>query len=102
MTIVAQLFCARVRHRLCPGEIVTDAQRLTLEQVRRAADVFIRSLDLPPRLRQRQYEAELKRLCYHQRRNAASSRSHCKTRIAAYRGMGIDPDGIKSVEGKRP
>lgn len=102
VTIVAQLFCARVRHRLCPGEIVTDAQRLTLEQVRRAADVFIRSLDLPPRLRQRQYEAELKRLCYHQRRNAASSRSHCKTRIAAYRGMGIDPDGIKSVEGKRP
>lgn len=49
VTMVAQLFCARVRHQLCPSEIVTDAQRLTLEQVRRAADVFIRCLELPPR-----------------------------------------------------
>lgn len=91
-----------MRHRLCPLEIVTDAQRLTLEQVRRAADVFIRCLDLPPRIRKRRYEAELKRIHYHQRRNAMSSRSHCQTRIAAYHAMGIDPDGIKSVEGKSP
>ena len=102
VTIVAQLFCAQVRHRLCPSEIVTDAQRLTLEQVRRAADVFICCLDLPPRIRKRRYEAELKRIRYHQRRNAMSSRSHCQTRIAAYHAMGIDPDGIKSVEGKSP
>jgi hypothetical protein len=47
VTMVAQLFCARVRHRLCPSEVVTDAERLTLEQVRRAADVFINVWDCP-------------------------------------------------------
>jgi len=59
VTIVAQLFCARVRQRLCSSEIVTDAERLTLEQVRRAADVYIRCVGLPRRIRHREYEAEL-------------------------------------------
>lgn len=98
VTIVAQLFCARVRHQLCPSEIVTDAERLTLEQVRRAADVFLRCLDLPPRIRHREYKAELKRIHYHQTRNAEASRCHRDKRIAAYNAVGIDPDTIKSVD----
>lgn len=102
MTIVAQVFCARVRHQLCRSEVVTDAQRLTLEQVRRAADVFIRCMDLPPRIRQREYEAELRRIDYHQRRNAEASRCHWKRRMADYREMGIEPDQIKSVDPKPP
>lgn len=102
VTIVTQLFCARVRHQLCPSEVVTDAERLTLEQVRRAADVFIRCIGLPRRIAEQEYEAELKRLAYHQRRNAAASRSHRKKRIADYRAKGIDPDRIKSVEPKSP
>ena len=100
ITIVAQLFCARVRHRLCPKEDVTDAERLTLEQVRRAADVFIASMDLPNRLRRKRYEAELERIRYHQRRNAEASRCHRKSRMDDYRAMGIDPDAIKSVDRK--
>ena len=100
VTIVAQLFCARVRQRLCSSEIVTDAERLTLEQVRRAADVYIRCVGLPRRIRHREYEAELARIEYHQKRNANASRCHRKSRFASYRAMGIDPDKIKSVDPK--
>lgn len=102
VTIVSQLFCARVRHRLCRSEVVTDAERLTLEQVRRAADVVIRCIGLPRRIRDEQYEAECNRIRYHQRRNAEASRCHRKKRIADYHALGIDPYQIKSVEPKRP
>lgn len=102
VTIAAQLFCATVRHRLCPREIVTEAERLTLEQVRRAADVFIASQDLPPRLRTGRYCEVLERIRYHQVRNAEASGSHPKRRMATYRAMGFDPDRIKSVQEKSP
>ena len=100
VTILSQLFCARVRHRYCQSEVVTDAGRLTLEQVRRATDVYIRCIDLPPKARVQQYEAELARMRYHQTRNASASRSHQKTRLAEYDAIGIDPSKIKSVQQK--
>jgi len=78
------------------------AERLTLEQVRRAADVMIRCIGLPKRLRDEQHEAECVRISYHQRRNAQASRCHRKKRIADYHDLGIDPDQIKSVEPKSP
>lgn len=98
VTIVSQLFCARVRHRLCRREVVTEAERLTLEQVRRAADVVVRCMGLPKPIRDQEYEAEVNRIRYHQQRNARASRSHRKKRVATYHGLGIDPDKIKSVE----
>jgi len=98
VTILAQLFCARVRHRLCPEEIVTDAQRLTLEQVRRAAVVFVRCVDLPPRIREREYKAELEQIRDHQTRNAQASLCHRKKRMATYHAMGINPEKIKCVD----
>ena len=101
VTIVSQLFCARVRHRLCRSEVVTDAERLTLEQVRRAADVVIRCIGLPRRIRDEQYEAERYQII-HQRRNAEASRCHRKKRIADYHDLGVQPDKIKSVEPKSP
>lgn len=101
VTILTQLFCARVRNRLCPSEVVSDAQRLTLEQVRRAADVFLTSLDLPSRLRLQRYQAERSRIQYHQTRNATASVSHRKRCYDEYHAMGIDPERIKSVE-ERP
>ena len=102
VTIVSQLFCARVRHRYCPGELVIDAERLTLEQVRRATDVYIRCMELPPRSCRQEYQAELVRMRYHQDRNSAASRSHQKTRLAEYEALGIDPAKIKSVRPKAP
>ena len=100
VTILAQLFCARVRHQPCPSEVVSDIERLTLEQVRRAADVYLSSLDLPPRLRLERYEAERSRIKYHQARNATASLSHRKRCYDEYHAIGIDPDRIKSVEDK--
>lgn len=102
VTIVTQLFCARVRYQLCRSEVVTDAERLTLEQVRRAADVYIRCVGLPRRIAREEYQAELDRIHYHQRRNAQASRCHRKKRIAAYHALGIDPDRIKAVEPESP
>ena len=102
VTIASQLFCARVRHQLCPNEVVTDATRLTLEQVRRALDVYLDSADLPPRVRLARHQAEVDRLSYHQRRNATASRSHHKTRLKEYEAMGIDAMKIKSVHPKVP
>ncbi len=102
VTILTQLFCARVRHRLCPSEVVAEAERLTLEQVRRAADVFIRCTHLPRRIRWQEYKAELERIHYHQSRNAEASRCRRKRRLATYEEMGIDPSKIKSVDPKTP
>ncbi len=102
VTILSQLFCARVRHQQCPSEVVTDAKRLTLEQVRRAMDVYLDAVDLPRAARLPRYEAELKRIRYHQARNATASRSHFKTRREQYEAMGIDPTKIKSVHPKSP
>jgi hypothetical protein len=65
VTIVSQLCCARVRHQLCRSEVVTDAERLTLEQVRQAADVVIRCMGLPGRIREEKHGAELTRIAYH-------------------------------------
>lgn len=100
VTILTQLFCSRIRHRLCPTELVTDAERLTLEQIRRATDVFIASMDLPRRLRQQRYRNEHQRIRYHQIRNASASKYHRRRRYNEYRAMGIDPDRIKSVKQK--
>lgn len=102
VTIVTQLFCARVRQQHCGSEVVTDAERLTMEQVRRCANVFIACMDLPPRVREARYAEELERISYHQKRNAEASRCHCRKRRESYLAMGIDPDKIKSVDPKEP
>lgn len=49
MTILSQLFCARVRQQLSPSEDVLSGELLTMEQVRRAADVVVDSMTYPPR-----------------------------------------------------
>jgi len=100
VTILAGLFCARVRQQLSPSDDVESGELLTLEQVRRAADVFVGSVDLPPHRRQQQYQAEADRQRYHARRNAQAARSHRKTRQERLRELGIDPEKIKSVPPK--
>ena len=102
VSILSQLFCARVRHRLCRSEIVTDAERLTVEQVRRAMDKYIDSLASPPRLRRNRYQAVADQIDYHQKRNAAASKSHWQTRLRRYRALGIDPMTIKSIAQEPP
>jgi SRSO17 transposase len=100
VSILSQLFCARVRQQLSPQEDVLSGELLTMEQVRRAANVFIFSLFLPPRYRERLYQDEAYRQAYHARRNAQASRSHRKTRRKRLAELGIDPEKIKSVPSK--
>jgi SRSO17 transposase len=102
VTILSQLFCARVRQQLSPTEDVLSGELLTTEQVRRAANVFVESIGLPPRCRKQRYQDEVDRQNYHARRNAQASRSHCKTRNKQLAEMGIDPEKIKSVPPKTP
>ena len=102
VTILSGLFCARVRQQLSPSNLVTSGELLTMEQVRRAADVFLAAIDLPPQQRRQSYQAELNRQHYYQRRNATASRSHRKTRLQRLHRLGIDPNQIKSVLPKRP
>lgn len=96
-TLLAGLFCARARQRLSRDDDVEHGVRLTLEQVRRAADVYVASLDLPPRIRARRYQEEADRQRYYAQRNAQAARSHRKTRRARLRELGIAPDKIKSA-----
>jgi SRSO17 transposase len=97
VTILSGLFCARVRLQLSPSQLVISGELLTMEQVRRAADVFLAAIDLPTEFRRQSYEAELDRQHYYQRRNAAASRSHRKTRLRQLHRLGIDPEQIKNV-----
>lgn len=102
VTILSALFCARVRQKLSPSKLVTSGQRLTLEQVRRAMDVFLQAIGLSRSQRRRSLESELERQRYYQSRNATASRSHRKTRLKQLKQLEIDPDKIKSVFPKKP
>jgi SRSO17 transposase len=101
VAILSQLFCARVRQQLSPEEDVLSGELLTMEQVRRAANVFVASIGLPRRCRGRLYQAEADRQSYYCRRNAQASTSHRKTRRKRLAELGIDPEQIKSVPPKR-
>lgn len=102
VTILSQLFCARVRQQLSPSEDVLSGELLTLEQVRRAANVFVAAIGLPPRCRAQLYQAEVARQTYHARRSAQASRSHRQTRNQQLAELGIDPETIKTVPPKTP
>lgn len=102
VTILSQLFCARVRQKLSPSEEVFSGELLTTEQVRRAANVVVESMSLPPRVRHGLFEAEASRQLYNSRRNAQAARSHHKTRRKRLLELGINPDKIKAIFAKQP
>ena len=101
-TILSQLFCAQTRQRLSPSEDVCSGELLTMEQVRRAADVVIKTIGLRRRDQDRMFAEELARQRYYARRNAAAAKSHRKTRRKRLRKIGIDPEKIKAVEVSHP
>ena len=95
VTQLSHLFCARVRQEYdtSPEEQV---DRITIEQVRSAMDVWLDTADLPPAARRKRYEEELQRQQYYQRRNKQARVSHTKTRLARLQSLGIDINHIKS------
>lgn len=101
VTQLSHLFCARVRQEY-DGATSEQLDRLTVEQVRSAVNVWLSAADLKPTPQQKRYETELRKQRYHQRRNRQARKSHTKTRIARLRAMGIDVDKIKSCVNARP
>jgi SRSO17 transposase len=95
VTQLSQLFCARMRL-----EYDTSAEnkldRITVEQIRSAMNVWLDAAALPPAARRERFEAELKRQQYYQARNKQARISHTKTRIRILAEAGIDVDNIKS------
>ena len=95
VTQLSHLFCARVRQEYDrSAEGLPD--RLTVEQVRSAVNVWLSTTDLKPEVRQQRYQQELNVQAYYQRRNAQARTSHTKTRIAQLRTRGIEVDRIIS------
>ena len=95
VTQLSHLFCARVRQEYDrPSDDYVD--RLSVEQVRSAMNVWLDTADLPAAARKKRVNKELKKQQYHQRRNKQARTSHTKTRIRQLAALGIGVDKIKS------
>ena len=95
VTQLSHLFCARVRQEFdhLPDE---DKDRLSVEEVRSAMNVWLDTADMPLSYRRQRFEDELENHQYHQRRRRQARTSHTKTRIARLTALGIDVEKIKS------
>ncbi|MCP4300693.1 MAG: hypothetical protein GY783_08925 [Gammaproteobacteria bacterium] len=101
VTQLSHLFCARVRleYDTSPQE---QLDRITVEQVKSAMNVWLDAADLPPAARRQRYEEERQKQQYYQRRNKQARVSHTKTRLARLQGLGIDITHIKSCLPDKP
>jgi len=96
LTQLSHLFCARIRQKFNDGATRDDPlEHLTTEQVRRAMNTWLSTLDHRLTVKQR-LERELEKQQYYQRRNYQARKSHTKTRIARLKSLDIDPDRIKT------
>lgn len=95
VTQLSHLFCARMRQEYdaAPGD---HLDRITVEQVRSAMNVWLESADLPPRCQRQRFEQEREQQEYYQRRNQQARSSHTKTRLRELTALGIDVRRIKS------
>jgi SRSO17 transposase len=95
VTQLSHLFCARVRQEYDQA-CAESLDRITVEQVRSAMNVWLEAVELPAAARRKRFQAELAKHQYYQQRNKQARTSHTKTRIRRLRDMGIDVDKIKS------
>jgi SRSO17 transposase len=95
LTQASYLFCARIRQQYDTSE-GDQPDRLTIEQVRSAANTWLSAADLKPSARKERYQKERNNQRYHQRRNRQAGKSHTKTRIARLTAMSINVNQIKS------
>jgi SRSO17 transposase len=95
VTQLSHLFCARVRQEYddASGDQV---DRISVEQVHSAMNVWLDAADLPPSACRKRFEEELEKQQYYQRRSRQARASHTKTRIARLAALGIDITRIKS------
>lgn len=95
LTQLSHLFCARVRQKY-DDLSAEEADRISVEQVRSAMNVYLDTADLPTPARKKRFEDELYKQQYYQRRNRQARMSHTKTRHGQFAALGIDVTGIKS------
>ena len=96
LTQLSHLFCARVRQQFDDATTADESlEHLTTEQVRRAMNTWL-EVARGRQTKGAQFQRELAKQQYYQRRNAQARRSHTKTRKAKLRSLGIDADRIKS------
>jgi SRSO17 transposase len=95
VTQLSHLFCARVRQEY-DAATSDEADRLSVEQVRSAMNVWLDSADLPPKCKRARFEKELAKQQYYQQRSKQAHVSHAKTRRRRLSELGIDADRIKS------
>ena len=95
VTQLSHLFCARVRQAYDRASN-DQTDRLSVEQVRSAMNVWLDSADLPPQCRRARFEKEQAKQQYYQRRSKQTRESHTKTRRRRLSKLGIDADRIKS------
>ena len=80
VTQLSHLFCARVRQEY-DNSSDDQLDRISVEQVRSAMNVWLDTVDLPPAARRERFEEELEKQRYYQRRNRQARISHTKTRL---------------------
>lgn len=95
VTQLSHLFCARVRQEYDQSRS-DQLDRISIEQVRSATNVWLDAADLPPGARRQRFEEEQEKQQYYQRRNRQARKSHTKTRIERLTAMGIDVHRIRS------
>ena len=95
VTQLSHLFCARVRQEYDKSS-PEKLDRITVEQVRSATNVWLDAADLPPAFRRERFETEQEKQRYYQQRSKQARTSHTKTRRRQLSDMGIDVDKIKS------
>ena len=103
LTQLSHLFCARMRQKFELTRAGADErlEQLTTEQVRRAMNTWLEAA-LGRLSKTQQFQRELAKQRYYQRRNAQARRSHTKTRRARLQALGIDADRIKSCIPRSP
>jgi len=102
VTQLSHLFSARVRQEY-DNASSESLDRITVEQVRSAMNVWLGAADLPAAARRKRFKAELEKQQYYQQRNKQARVSHTKTRISRLTAMGIDVGKIKScIPDKQP
>ncbi len=103
LTQLSHLFCARLRQEFDEQIIRNDSLGpLSMEEVRRAVNVWLQATTTPSRQTQR-LQKELDRQQYYEKRRAQSQQSHTKTRTAHLEELGISAESIKNcLASRRP
>jgi SRSO17 transposase len=95
VTQLSHLFCARIRQEF-DQSLADQVDRISVEQVRSAMNVWLDVADLPPAVRRQKFQEELEKQQYYQRRNQQARKSHTKTKVQRLAKLGIDVNRIKS------